>query len=165
MRQKSHISIERGRRRAKGAENSDPGCSRCRPRHQRAPGQLRRRGVGQNVVEPLDIIGLGTSWISGSPLPLAEMRLEAIQAGDIVEVDQRGRRFHALVTENVQSGLLIEPIDRRISYRSCRARQVLTHWAKRGRPRQGAEAPEASADQLELESAAPPGDPLTGSRE
>jgi hypothetical protein len=49
------------------------------------------------------------------------MRLEGIQIGDIVAVDRLGRRFHALVTVNAAGGLLIQPLDRRISYRSCRA--------------------------------------------
>jgi hypothetical protein len=68
------------------------------------------------------------------------MRLEGIQIGDIVEVDRLGRRFHALVTGNASGGLTIQPLDRRISYRSWRARDVVAgdvvaHWPKRGRPR------------------------------
>jgi hypothetical protein len=35
------------------------------------------------------------------------MRLEGIQAGDIVEVDGLGRRLHALVTSNASGGLSI----------------------------------------------------------
>jgi hypothetical protein len=49
------------------------------------------------------------------------MWLEGIQIGDIVEVDRLGRRFHALVTGNAPGGLSRQPLDRRISYRSCRA--------------------------------------------
>jgi hypothetical protein len=63
------------------------------------------------------------------------VRLAGIQAGDIVEVDRRGRRFHAVVTDTAAGGLAVEPLDRRISYRSCRAHEVLAHWSKRGRPR------------------------------
>jgi hypothetical protein len=40
------------------------------------------------------------------------MRLEGIRAGDIVEVDRLGRRFHALVAENMDGGLSIQPLDR-----------------------------------------------------
>lgn len=80
------------------------------------------------------------------------MRLEGIQAGDIVEVDRLGRRFHALVIANTSGGLSIQPLDRHISYRSCRARDVLTHWAKRGRPRTTTEPLEPSPLQLELDT-------------
>ena len=80
------------------------------------------------------------------------MRLEGIQIGDIVEVDRLGRRFHALVTGNVSGGLSVQPLDRRISYRSCRARDVVGHWAKRGRPRATDEPLDPSPLQLELDN-------------
>ena len=80
------------------------------------------------------------------------MRLEGIQAGDIVEVDRLGRRFHALVASTTPGGLSIQPLDRRITYRSCRPRDVLAHWAKRGRPRTTAEPLEPSPLQLELDT-------------
>ena len=80
------------------------------------------------------------------------MRLEGIQNGDIVEVDQLGRRFHALVTGNASGGLSIQPLDRRISYRSCRAHDVVAHGAKRGRPRATNEPLEPSPHQLELDT-------------
>jgi hypothetical protein len=82
------------------------------------------------------------------------MRLEGIQVGDIVEVDRLGRRFHALVMGSTPGGLSLQPLDRRISYRSCRAREVLTHWSKRGRPRTTAEPLEPSPLQLELDTTA-----------
>jgi hypothetical protein len=63
------------------------------------------------------------------------VRLAGIHTGDIVEVDRLGRRFHALVTGNGQGGLAVQPLDKRVTYRSCRAHEVLTHWSKRGRPR------------------------------
>jgi hypothetical protein len=80
------------------------------------------------------------------------VRLEGIQAGDIVEVDRRGRRVHALVSGNATGGLGIQPLDRRITYRSCRAHEVVAHWAKRGRPRATSEPLEASVLQLELDT-------------
>jgi hypothetical protein len=80
------------------------------------------------------------------------MRLEGIQIGDIVEVDRLGRRFHALVTASAPGGLSIHPLDRRISYRSCRAHDVIAHWSKRGRPRQTSEPLEPSPLQLELDT-------------
>jgi hypothetical protein len=80
------------------------------------------------------------------------MRLEGIQTGDIVEVDRLGRRFHALVTGNAPGGLAIGPLDRRVTYRSCRAHDVIAHWAKRGRPRATEEPLEPSPLQLELDT-------------
>jgi hypothetical protein len=81
------------------------------------------------------------------------MRLEGIRAGDIVEVDRLGRRFHALVGGSAEGGLSIQPLDRRVTYRTCRPREVRAHWAKRGRPRQAGEPPEPSSVQLELDAA------------
>jgi hypothetical protein len=80
------------------------------------------------------------------------MRLAGIESGDMVEVDRLGRRFHALVTGNAPGGLAIQPLDRRISYRSCRAHEVLAHWAKRGRPRATDEPLEPAPLQLELDT-------------
>jgi len=54
------------------------------------------------------------------------LRLKGIQIGDIVEVDRLGRRFHALVTGNAAGDLSVQPLDRRISYRTCRAHLLLT---------------------------------------
>ena len=60
---------------------------------------------------------------------------KSIGAGDIVLVDKKGRRFHALVTEleQLESGrfeLCIRPIDSRISYRSASVREVEQVWRK-----------------------------------
>jgi hypothetical protein len=79
------------------------------------------------------------------------MRLEGIEMGDIVEVDRLGRRFHALVTGGALGGLGIQPLDRRITYRSCRANEVLSHWAKRGRPRSTNEPLRPETFQLEFD--------------
>ena len=94
---------------------------------------------------------MGRRWVVGS-VPFDVMRLEGIQSGDIVEVDRLGRRFHAIVTGNAPGGLAFEPLDRRISYRRCRAHDVVGHWAKRGRPRVTEEPLEASPLQLELDT-------------
>jgi hypothetical protein len=80
------------------------------------------------------------------------MRLEGIQIGDIVEVDRLGRRFHALVIGNASGALTIQPLDKRITYRSCRAHDVCAHWAKRGRPRTTADPLDPSPLQLELDT-------------
>jgi hypothetical protein len=82
------------------------------------------------------------------------MRLEGIQTGDIVEVDRGGRRFHAIVTGPAPGGLALAPVDRRVSYYSCRSREVIGHWVKRGRPRASAEPLQPSPRQLEIDLAA-----------
>ena len=79
------------------------------------------------------------------------MRLEGIEAGDIVELDRLGRRFHALVSGNAPGGLAIQPLDRKISYRTCRAREVVAHWSKKGRPRTSSEPLKPEVLQLELD--------------
>jgi hypothetical protein len=79
------------------------------------------------------------------------MRVQGIQTGDIVEVDRGGRRFHAWVTGPAPGGLALAPLDRRVSYFSCRSREVVGHWAKRGRPRVSAEPLLPSPRQLELD--------------
>jgi len=79
------------------------------------------------------------------------MRLEGIQSGDIVEVDRGGRRFHAIVTAPAPDGLTLAPLDRRIGYFSCRSREVVGHWARRGRPRLSGEPLRPSPRQLELD--------------
>jgi hypothetical protein len=83
------------------------------------------------------------------------MRLEGIRAGDIVEVDRLGRRFHALVGGSVEGGLSIEPLDRRVSYRTCRPHEVRAHWARRGRRGATSEPLGPAPAQLELDTAVP----------
>jgi hypothetical protein len=79
------------------------------------------------------------------------MRLEGIESGDIVEIDRMVRRFHALVSGAAPGGLAIQPLDRRVTYRSCRAREVVAHWARRGRPRATDEPLEPRIMQLEFD--------------
>jgi len=61
-----------------------------------------------------------------------------IAPGDIVEVDRKGRRFHALVLELEQreSGrfdLALRPLDGRTTYRTATVRDVVAVW-RRARP-------------------------------
>lgn len=79
------------------------------------------------------------------------MRLEGIANGDIVEVDRLGRRFHALVCGVAAGGLTIQPLDRKVTYRSCRAREVLGHWSRCGRPRTTSEPLHPQVLQLEFD--------------
>ena len=60
---------------------------------------------------------------------------KGIGRGDIVEIDKRGRRFHALVTEleQLETGrfeLAVRPLDSRISYRTATVREVVGVWRK-----------------------------------
>jgi hypothetical protein len=69
----------------------------------------------------------------------------------IIEFDRLGRRFHALVAGSAPGGLSIQPLDRRVTYRSCRPRDVVAHWSKRGRPRSTSEPLEPEVLQLEFD--------------
>jgi hypothetical protein len=83
------------------------------------------------------------------------VRLEGILTGDIVEVDHHGRRFHALVTGAQTGGLALAPLDRRINYHSCRSREVVGHWVKRGRPRTTSQPLKPAPRQLEIDLSDP----------
>ena len=77
--------------------------------------------------------------IPGTPAPPGEparVTSKSIGAGDIVLVDKKGRKFHALVTEleQLESGrfeLVVRPLDSRVSYRTASVREVLEVWRKR----------------------------------
>ena len=59
------------------------------------------------------------------------MRTSAIRIGDIVCCNKRGRLFHAKVRELDADGkLLVEPIERNISYRHIEASEITAHWAR-----------------------------------
>ncbi len=79
------------------------------------------------------------------------MRLEGIQTGDIVEIERNGRRFYAVVTGPSPGGLALQPTDRRVNYYSARSREVVGHWAKRGRPRETNAPLKPSPRQLEID--------------
>ena len=63
---------------------------------------------------------------------------KGIAPGDIVEIDKRGRRFHALVVELEQLEtnrfeLKVRPLDSRVSYRTASVREVVEVWRRGGR--------------------------------
>jgi hypothetical protein len=70
------------------------------------------------------------------PAPAAaRVTSKGIGKGDIVEVDRKGRRFHALVTGIQQDPkgyhhLELRPFDRRVSYRTATVRDVVTIWRR-----------------------------------
>ena len=76
----------------------------------------------------------------GPAPPVRRATSKGIGAGDIVLVDKKGRRFHALVTEleQLESGrfeLVVRPLDSRISWRTASVREVVEVWRRAGRPR------------------------------
>ena len=69
------------------------------------------------------------------PPPPRRTTSKNIGAGDIVLVDKKGRRFHALVTEleQLDSGrfeLIVRPLDSRISWRTASVREVVEVWRR-----------------------------------
>lgn len=67
--------------------------------------------------------------------PAQRRSSKGIGPGDIVEVDKKGRRFHAIVVEldQVDSGrfhLSVRPLDSRISYRQATVREVIGVWRR-----------------------------------
>ena len=61
------------------------------------------------------------------------MTLNGVQVGDVVLADRKGRRFYAIVTGKGQRELLVEPIDRRVTYHHVKAREVVEIWHRRRR--------------------------------
>jgi hypothetical protein len=67
-----------------------------------------------------------------------------VKAGDIVLADRKGRRFYALVVARDDGELRVAPLDRRVTYRTVRAREVIGLWHK-SRPRTGRSIPTVPA--------------------
>jgi hypothetical protein len=74
-----------------------------------------------------------------APSPAPERRerrtSKGIAAGDIVEVDRRGRRFHAIVTgihqrDSGHHDLDLRPLDPRTSYYTATIREVIAVWRR-----------------------------------
>jgi hypothetical protein len=79
--------------------------------------------------------------------PAPRLTSKGIAPGDIVEIDRKGRRFHALVqgVEQRETGrfdLTVRPLDGRSTWRSATVREVVGVWrrAKGGASRPGPEA-------------------------
>ena len=57
------------------------------------------------------------------------MRLRSVHPGDVVLANHKGRVFYARVVGHERAGVLrIEPLERHVTYRSVRAREVVDHW-------------------------------------
>ncbi len=59
----------------------------------------------------------------------------AIRAGDLVEFRENGQLLLAVVSARVRGRLRVLPVDLRVGIRELRAREVLVHYARRGRRR------------------------------
>jgi hypothetical protein len=57
------------------------------------------------------------------------MTLGGVSPGDIV-ADRKRRRFYAVVVARRDRELEVEPIDRRVTYRRVKAREVIGIWRK-----------------------------------
>jgi hypothetical protein len=58
------------------------------------------------------------------------MTLGAVKPGDIILADRKGRRFFAVVTERRDRELVVQPIERWVTYRVVKAREVIGIWRK-----------------------------------
>jgi hypothetical protein len=57
------------------------------------------------------------------------MNVSPIRAGDIVEIDKRGTKFHAIVTAPAAGGELpVRPLERWATWRTARPSEVVGHW-------------------------------------
>jgi hypothetical protein len=88
-----------------------------------APAQISLLGFEEPAPEP------------AAPRQPQRLSSKGIAPGDLVEVDKKGRRFHALVVSLTQrdSGrfeLELRPLDNRVSYRSATVREVVALWRR-----------------------------------
>jgi hypothetical protein len=87
---------------------------------------------------------------AASPAGGGRLTSKGIAPGDIVEIDRKGRRFHALVEridqrESGRFDLAVRPLDGRSTWRSATVREVVGVWrrAKGAMPPEPEAAPEA----------------------
>lgn len=88
---------------------------------------------------------------SGAPSGTGRLTSKGIAPGDIVEIDRKGRRFHALVEriEQRESGrfdLAVRPLDSRSTWRTATVREVVGVWRKAKGAGATTPAPEAAPE-------------------
>ena len=76
------------------------------------------------------------------------MNPDEIAPGDVVRIAAGGRMFHAVVRGRVLGGLEVDPIERGVSTRRVKARDVVEHWARAGRRRRSQDPEQRSFDDL-----------------
>jgi hypothetical protein len=60
------------------------------------------------------------------------VQVDGIAPGDMVRVSAQGRVFHAVVRGTFLGGLDVEPVERGLSRRRVKVRDVVEHWAHAG---------------------------------
>jgi hypothetical protein len=78
------------------------------------------------------------------------MRLAQIRAGDVVLVDKKGRLIHGLVSDVDEGGVQFRPLCPNTAWFRAEAREIVGHWRKMGRFREGPSADNDSEGQLTL---------------
>jgi hypothetical protein len=91
--------------------------------------------------------GPAAGEVTAAPAP--RLTSKGIAPGDIVEIDRKGRRFHALVerVEQRDTGrfdLGVRPLDGRSTWRSATVREVVGVW-RRAKGGLGTSPPEPEA--------------------
>jgi hypothetical protein len=81
------------------------------------------------------LIDVEPTGAPAAPPDAKRLTSKGIGAGDIVLVDKKGRRFHALVTElqQLETGrfeLVLRPLDSRVSWRVASVREVVEVWRR-----------------------------------
>jgi hypothetical protein len=79
------------------------------------------------------------------------MRISSVRTGDIVYANKRGRLFHGKVVGIEADGILVvEPIERNISYRHVDASEIIEHWARSPKAQRATRTPTTTQPTLEL---------------
>lgn len=78
------------------------------------------------------------------------MGTDGIAPGDMVRVSAQGRMFHAVVRGTVLGGLEVDPVERGVTQRRVKLRDVVEHWARTTKPRtrSGGDREQRSFDDL-----------------
>jgi hypothetical protein len=90
------------------------------------------------VADVLQFSLLGDPETVAAPVreaPTARQTSKGIAPGDIVEIDRKGRRFHALVEaidqrETGRFDLDVRPLDGRSTWRTATVREVVGVWRR-----------------------------------
>ena len=84
----------------------------------------------EDTIEPALTQQAGARYQSPPQTQEQAMTLGGVCPDDIVLADVKGRRFYAIVLARRERELEVEPIDRRVTYRRVKAREVLGIWRK-----------------------------------
>jgi hypothetical protein len=61
---------------------------------------------------------------------ICRVRLRSVHPGDVVLANHKGRIFYARVVGHERAGVLrVEPLERNVTWRSVKAREVVDHWS------------------------------------